>query len=118
MAEAAGFEREPGRARGNRKEAWAGPFSRSRRPTAKASIMYLRDGVSANVDGIPTVRCLTWPWEAAGFHAVGSAGNLRTRIFRKTTLTLHTSPSAEEGGAAAFVDAEHALIRRGPSGWA
>lgn len=77
----------------------------------KGSIMKLSDGVSTQVDVIPT-GCLTLDY------ALGIGGVPRGRIIEiygpessgKTTVALHILAEAQKkGGTAAFIDAEHAL---------
>ena len=77
----------------------------------KGSIMKLSDGASNQVEAIPT-GCLTLDY------ALGIGGLPRGRIIEiygpessgKTTVALHVLAEAQKlGGAAAFIDAEHAL---------
>ena len=77
----------------------------------KGSIMKLSDGVANQVEAIPT-GCLTLDY------ALGIGGLPRGRIIEiygpessgKTTVALHVLAEAQKlGGAAAFIDAEHAL---------
>ena len=77
----------------------------------KGSIMKLSDGVSNQVEVIPT-GCLTLDY------ALGIGGVPRGRIIEiygpessgKTTVALHVLAEAQKlGGTAAFIDAEHAL---------
>ena len=77
----------------------------------KGSIMKLSESASAPIDVIPT-GCLTLD------HALGIGGVPKGRIIEiygpessgKTTVSLHILAEAQKmGGAAAFIDAEHAL---------
>ena len=77
----------------------------------KGSIMKLSESASASIDVIPT-GCLTLD------HALGIGGVPKGRIIEiygpessgKTTVSLHILAEAQKmGGAAAFIDAEHAL---------
>jgi recombination protein RecA len=95
----------------NRKEALGRAIQQIEKAYGKGTIMYLRDGQSANVDGIPT-GALSLDL------ALGGSGVPRGRVCEifgpessgKTTLTLHIVAEAQKkGGAAAFIDAEHAF---------
>ena len=77
----------------------------------KGSIMKLSDTVNTSIDVIPT-GCLTLDY------ALGIGGVPKGRIIEiygpessgKTTVSLHILAEAQkQGGAAAFIDAEHAL---------
>ena len=77
----------------------------------KGSIMKLSESVSTGIEVIPT-GCLTLD------HALGIGGVPKGRIIEiygpessgKTTVSLHILAEAQKkGGAAAFIDAEHAL---------
>ncbi len=96
---------------GNRKEALGRAVQQIEKSFGKGAIMYLTEGQSATVDGVST-GCLSLDL------ALGGAGIPHGRVVEvfgpessgKTTLTLHIIAEAQRaGGAAAFIDVEHAF---------
>src|SRR5262249_8042612 len=85
----------------NRKEALGRAIQQIEKAYGKGTIMYLRDGVSANVDGIST-GALSLDL------ALGGSGIPRGRVCEifgpessgKTTLTLHIIAEAQKKGGA------------------
>jgi len=95
----------------NRKEALARAVQQIEKSFGKGTIMYLTESQSATVDGVST-GCLSLDL------ALGGAGIPHGRVIEvfgpessgKTTLTLHIVAEAQKaGGAAAFIDVEHAF---------
>jgi recombination protein RecA len=94
-----------------RKEALGRAVQQIEKSFGKGAIMYLTERQSATVDGVST-GCLSLDL------ALGGAGIPRGRVVEifgpessgKTTLTLHVIAEAQRaGGAAAFIDVEHAF---------
>jgi len=95
----------------NRKEALDRAIQQIEKNYGKGTIMYLKDGQAAVVDGIST--------GAISLDlALGGSGVPRGRVIEvfgpessgKTTLTLHVIAEAQRaGGGAAFIDVEHAF---------
>ncbi len=95
----------------NRGEALQRAIQQIEKSFGKGTIMYLKDGAAANVDGISS-GAITLDL------ALGGAGIPRGRVVEvfgpessgKTTLTLHLIAEAQKkGGLAAFIDVEHAF---------
>jgi recombination protein RecA len=95
----------------SRKEALSRAVQQIEKSFGKGTIMYLSEQQSATVDGVST-GCLSLDF------ALGGAGIPRGRVIEvfgpessgKTTLTLHIVAEAQRaGGAAAFIDVEHAF---------
>jgi recombination protein RecA len=95
----------------NRQEALTRAVQQIEKSFGKGSIMYLTEKQSATVDGVSTG---TLSLDLA----LGGAGIPHGRVIEifgpessgKTTLTLHIIAEAQHaGGAAAFIDAEHAF---------
>ncbi len=95
----------------NRKEALSRAMQQIEKSFGKGAIMYLGDSPDAQVDGIST-------GSLSLDLALGGAGVPRGRVVEvfgpessgKTTLTLHIIAEAQKaGGAAAFIDVEHAF---------
>ena len=95
----------------NKKKALEQALLHIEKQFGKGSIMKLSESASQAVDVIPT-GCLTLDY------ALGIGGVPRGRIIEiygpessgKTTVSLHILAEAQKlGGAAAFIDAEHAL---------
>ena len=95
----------------NRKEALARAVQQIEKSFGKGTIMFLNESQSATVDGVST-GCLSLDL------ALGGAGIPHGRVIEvfgpessgKTTLTLHIIAEAQKaGGAAAFIDVEHAF---------
>ena len=95
----------------NRAEALKRAISQIEKSFGKGTIMYLKDAPGAVTDGIST-GALSLDL------ALGGAGIPRGRVIEvfgpessgKTTLCLHTIAEAQKaGGAAAFIDVEHAF---------
>ncbi len=95
----------------NRKDALARAVQQIEKSFGKGTIMYLKESQSATVDGVST-GCLSLDL------ALGGAGIPHGRVVEifgpessgKTTLTLHIIAQAQKaGGAAAFIDVEHAF---------
>ncbi len=95
----------------HRKDALSRAVQQIEKSFGKGAIMYLNEQQSATVDGVST-GCLSLDL------ALGGVGIPRGRIVEvfgpessgKTTLTLHIIAEAQRaGGAAAFIDAEHAF---------
>lgn len=95
----------------NRKEALTRAVQQIEKSFGKGAIMYLTDRQSATVDGVSS-GCLSLDL------ALGGAGIPHGRVVEifgpessgKTTLTLHIIAEAQRaGGAAAFIDVEHAF---------
>lgn len=95
----------------HRKEALGRAIQQIEKSFGKGSIMYLSEDQSATVSGVST-GCLSLDL------ALGGAGIPHGRVVEvfgpessgKTTLTLHIIAEAQRaGGAAAFIDVEHAF---------
>jgi recombination protein RecA len=95
----------------NRKGALGRAVQQIEKSFGKGAIMYLTESQSATVDGVST-GCLSLDL------ALGGAGIPHGRVVEvfgpessgKTTLTLHIIAEAQRaGGAAAFIDVEHAF---------
>jgi recombination protein RecA len=95
----------------NRQEALSRAVAQIEKSFGKGTIMYLTENQSATVDGVST-GCLSLDL------ALGGAGIPHGRVVEvfgpessgKTTLTLHIIAEAQRaGGAAAFIDVEHAF---------
>jgi recombination protein RecA len=95
----------------HRKDALSRAVQQIEKSFGKGTIMYLSESQSATVDGTST-GCLSLDL------ALGGAGIPRGRVIEvfgpessgKTTLTLHVIAEAQRaGGAAAFIDVEHAF---------
>jgi recombination protein RecA len=95
----------------NRKDALARAVQQIEKSFGKGTIMYLTENQSATVSGVST-GCLSLDL------ALGGAGIPHGRVIEvfgpessgKTTLTLHIIAEAQKaGGAAAFIDVEHAF---------
>ncbi len=95
----------------NRQQALSRAVAQIEKAFGKGAIMYLSKDQSATVDGVST-GCLSLDL------ALGGAGIPRGRVVEvfgpessgKTTLTLHIIAEAQKaGGAAAFIDVEHAF---------
>jgi len=95
----------------NRKEALSRAVQQIEKSFGKGAIMYLSEDQAASVEGVST-GCLSLDL------ALGGAGVPRGRVVEifgpemsgKTTLTLHLIAEAQRaGGAAAFIDVEHAF---------
>jgi recombination protein RecA len=95
----------------NRKEALSRALQQIEKAYGKGSIMFLQDTPPALTDGIPT-------GSISLDLALGGGGIPRGRVVEvfgpessgKTTLTLHIIAEAQRaGGAAAFIDVEHAF---------
>jgi recombination protein RecA len=95
----------------NRKDALSRAMQQIEKSFGKGAIMYLNEGQTPTVDGVST-GCLSLDL------ALGGAGIPRGRVVEvfgpessgKTTLTLHIVAEAQRaGGAAAFIDVEHAF---------
>jgi recombination protein RecA len=95
----------------NRKEALGRAIQQIEKSFGKGTIMYLNETQGATVDGVST-------GSLSLDLALGGAGVPRGRVLEvfgpessgKTTLTLHIIAEAQRaGGAAAFIDVEHAF---------
>lgn len=95
----------------NRQEALDRAIQQIEKSFGKGAIMYLRDGQGPTTDGISTGALSV-------DLALGGAGIPRGRVIEifgpessgKTTMTLHIIAEAQrKGGAAAFIDVEHAF---------
>jgi recombination protein RecA len=104
-------QHDPDQREENRKEALSRAVQQIEKSFGKGTIMYLKESQSATVDGVST-GCLSLDL------ALGGAGIPHGRVVEifgpessgKTTLTLHIIAEAQKaGGAAAFIDVEHAF---------
>ena len=111
MAERRDDGQKPEEREEHRKEALSRAVQQIEKSFGKGAIMFLSESQSATVDGTST-GCLSLDL------ALGGAGIPHGRVVEvfgpessgKTTLTLHIIAEAQRsGGAAAFIDVEHAF---------
>jgi recombination protein RecA len=78
----------------------------------KGTIMRMGDGAIEDIPFIPSVPSASTLRLGLEDTLEPRDRNLRSGVFRKTTLALHAiAESQKEGGTAAFIDAEHAFDR-------